>query len=90
MRRIELSLILPCYNEEENVARIPEILIPELLALGCDYEIILIDVMNEYILTLQLLRSKSHSELLLQIERMNYIVADSLCSRRSKPQRMRE
>ena len=53
-------------------------------------EIMLIDVVNEYILTLQLFRSKPLSELLLQIERMNRIVADSLCSRRSKPQRMRE
>ncbi len=40
---MKLTVVLPCYNEEENVARIPEILLPELSALGCDYEILLID-----------------------------------------------
>lgn len=40
---MKLTVVLPCYNEEENVARIPEILIPELLKLDCDYEILLVD-----------------------------------------------
>ncbi|MEK7516545.1 MAG: glycosyltransferase family 2 protein, partial [Patescibacteria group bacterium] len=40
---MKLSVVLPCYNEEENIARIPEVLVPELQKLGCDYEIILID-----------------------------------------------
>lgn len=40
---MKLTVVLPCYNEEENIARIPEILLPELSALSCDYEILLID-----------------------------------------------
>jgi len=40
---MKISVILPCYNEEENVARIPEVLIPELAVLSCNYEIVLID-----------------------------------------------
>lgn len=40
---MKLTVVLPCYNEEENIARIPEILVPELLKLGCNYEIILVD-----------------------------------------------
>jgi dolichol-phosphate mannosyltransferase len=40
---MKLSVIFPCFNEEENIARIPEILVPELQKLGCDYEILLID-----------------------------------------------
>jgi len=40
---MKLTVVLPCYNEEENIACIPEILIPELLKLDCDYEILLVD-----------------------------------------------
>lgn len=40
---MKLTVVLPCYNEEENIARIPEVLMPELSALGCEYEILLID-----------------------------------------------
>lgn len=40
---MKLTVVLPVFNEEENIARIPEVLIPELSALGCDYEILLID-----------------------------------------------
>jgi len=31
---MKLSVVLPCYNEEENIKRIPNKLIPELLKLG--------------------------------------------------------
>lgn len=40
---MKLSIILPCYNEEENIARIPPELVPELRALNCEYEIIIVD-----------------------------------------------
>lgn len=39
----DLSVILPCFNEEKNVDRIPEILINELDQLQLDYEIIAVD-----------------------------------------------
>lgn len=38
-----LSVVVPCYNEEDNVHRIAEELIPELEKTGIDYEILLID-----------------------------------------------
>jgi len=38
-----LSVVLPCYNEEENVHRISSELVPELNKLGISYEILLID-----------------------------------------------
>lgn len=40
---MKLTVVLPCYNEEENIALIPKVLIPELKNLDCDYEILLID-----------------------------------------------
>jgi len=40
---IDLSVILPCYNEEENIKRIPEELITELDELGLTYEIIAVN-----------------------------------------------
>lgn len=40
---MSLSVILPCYNEEENVKRIPAELIPVLKETGMDYEIIVVD-----------------------------------------------
>jgi len=40
---IELTVILPCYNEEENVKRIPSELIEELNALNLRYEIVAVD-----------------------------------------------
>lgn len=40
---MKISVILPCYNEEENIARIPTELVPELKNLGLDYEIIVVD-----------------------------------------------
>ena len=40
---IELSVILPCYNEEENIIRIPNELISELDKLKLSYEIIAIN-----------------------------------------------
>jgi dolichol-phosphate mannosyltransferase len=40
---MKLSIVLPCYNEEENLARIPAELMPELAVLGCEYEIIVMD-----------------------------------------------
>lgn len=38
-----LSVVIPCYNEEENIHRIPKELVPELDKLGIDYEILVID-----------------------------------------------
>lgn len=38
-----LSVILPCYNEEDNIHRIAEELVPELEKSGLDYEILLVD-----------------------------------------------
>ncbi|MFA5133278.1 MAG: glycosyltransferase family 2 protein [Patescibacteria group bacterium] len=40
---MKLTVVLPCYNEEENIHRIPKELIPELEKLGMEYEILLID-----------------------------------------------
>lgn len=40
---MKLTVLVPCYNEEQNIARIPEILIPELRKLGCDSEILIVD-----------------------------------------------
>ncbi len=40
---VELSVIIPCYNEEKNVERMPEELIEELDKLNLDYEIIAVD-----------------------------------------------
>lgn len=39
----DLSVILPCFNEEDNVVRIPEELIKELDKLKLDYEIIAVN-----------------------------------------------
>jgi len=39
----DLSVILPCYNEQDNVKRIPIELIKELDKLKLDYEIIAIN-----------------------------------------------
>jgi len=38
-----LSVVIPCFNEEENIHRIPKELVPELNNLGIPYEILLID-----------------------------------------------
>lgn len=38
-----LSVVIPCYNEEENMHRIPKELSPELDKLGIDYEILIIN-----------------------------------------------
>ncbi len=40
---MKLTIVLPCYNEIENIALIPSILEPELKNLGLDYEILVID-----------------------------------------------
>lgn len=40
---MKLSVILPCYNEEDNLKRIPAELMPELRGLECDFEIVIID-----------------------------------------------
>lgn len=40
---MKLSIILPCYNEEENVPRIASELVPVLQSVGSDYEIIAVD-----------------------------------------------
>lgn len=42
-KKIKLSVVLPCYNEEENVKRIPAELILELNKLKLRYEIIAVD-----------------------------------------------
>jgi len=41
--RPDLTIILPCHNEEENVRRIPAELMPVLKEIGMAYEIIIID-----------------------------------------------
>lgn len=38
-----LTVVLPCFNEEENVRRIPEELVPVLQEIGAPYEIVLVD-----------------------------------------------
>lgn len=38
-----LSVILPCYNEAQNIGRLKEILEPELRSLGLTYEIVAVD-----------------------------------------------
>lgn len=43
MSRPKLSVILPCFNEEENIRRIPAELLPVLKSLGEDFEIIVVD-----------------------------------------------
>lgn len=40
---MQLSVILPCYNEEENIARVPKELVPVLDQTGLVYEIIVVD-----------------------------------------------
>jgi dolichol-phosphate mannosyltransferase len=40
---MKLSIVLPCYNEAENVVRIPQELMPYLAEIGYEYEIILVD-----------------------------------------------
>ena len=40
---IELSIILPCYNEEKNIKQIPTVLIKELDELKISYEIIAVN-----------------------------------------------
>lgn len=40
---MKLSVVIPCYNEEQNVQRIVPELFPVLDALDCDTEIILVD-----------------------------------------------
>ena len=39
----ELTVAIPCYNEVENVARIPDELVPELRKLGLSFEILIVD-----------------------------------------------
>ncbi len=39
----ELSIVLPIYNEEENIPHLFEELLPELEAVGCSFEIIAVD-----------------------------------------------
>jgi len=43
MNKQKLSVILPCFNEEENIKRIPEELLPILKNLGMDFEVIIVD-----------------------------------------------
>ncbi len=43
MKTLELSIILPCFNEQENLKRIPAELLPVLKDLKKDFEIIIVD-----------------------------------------------
>lgn len=43
MEKIKLSVVLPCFNEERNIKRIPEELLSVLDNSGIDFEVIIID-----------------------------------------------
>ncbi|MDO8601334.1 MAG: glycosyltransferase family 2 protein [bacterium] len=39
----KISVVIPCFNEEENIRRIPDELLPVLYGLGEDFEVIIVD-----------------------------------------------
>ena len=42
-QQVSLSVVIPCYNEEESLPRLVEVLEAQLGALTEDYEVILVD-----------------------------------------------